>query len=84
MLCILLIACPKSFGQAENGMVNYAPVEGFIGRLKQKSGSHQEEQGLLRTGVNNTEEGWVHMLCWVFEGCMGQERAVRYGEDKCA
>ena len=38
MLCILLIACPKSFGQAENGMVNYAPIEGFIGRLKQKSG----------------------------------------------
>lgn len=38
MLCILLIACPKSFGQAENRMVNYAPIEGFIGRLKQKSG----------------------------------------------
>lgn len=39
-----------------------------------------EGQGLLRNGVNNIEEGGMHMWCWVFQGYVGQERAVRHEE----
>lgn len=32
----LLIACPKSFGRAENRMVNYAPVGGLHSKVNLK------------------------------------------------